>query len=585
MLYVGRYQCPPALQEGHASYRLRKKRYKQSYEPYFLAADATTLVDSAGSRPLRTYSCGKHKTAFTLTQREADLVALANPGVRPPQALEAIHPWLPAQKYLSDAHRGYLRLLAVNRRYGQHFFSASSYCDKAWGTVCNALRMATSSEARFYSAWHLPLQDAFVLAEERPDHTVIAIDFNSLYPACMQQDFPAPRQLRQISLQRDFIPGEALSVGLYRCHLSGEVSKFMQKYNPFRSFFSGRYLGVSLTAGLTVDLNEFEVDFFQRHFQRIYLVDAVVSDRGVAHPLAVEARRAFARRQSYQKHKNKPLADREKFRMTLLASCASRPLRETRTLPNYPAVLEYLLRRYGIKPHAGEPSTAFVEWLSSGRHVSLTQKDGQYVVEGPALGDGSACPSLGQRVVARARTRVLEQMEYFLAEFPSVDVCYTNIDSIHFSVPQEVFKEFFQQLQESACNEMGGYKIEAISKHGLWLEHGRYWLYGDKVEKFSNRGVGDGVAPFNEHKVCVVNREIEGLHIPIKATLDLAGSMSDAYGVKYDEASGLIRQPSVGMVHEMDFGEVLKQLNNHREQAIPIRLRAFRALRDHMGGA
>lgn len=540
------------------------------------------LVDAAGQRPLEVYACCEHAAAFTLTQREADLIALAHPGVRPPQALEKLHPWLPAQKYLGDAGRGYRQLLAITRRYGRHFFSASSYCDESWTKICNALRMANPQDSRFYAAWHLPLQEAFVLAEERPDRRVLAIDFNSLYPACMQQDFPEPRRLRQIELQREFVPGEPLPVGLYRCRLSGEVSTFIRRYNPFRGFFSGRYLGVSLADGISIDLNEFEIAFYQRHFRHVYLVDAVVSDRVVAHPLAMEARRAFARRQSYKAQINKPLADREKFRMTLLASCAGRPLRETPMFPSYAEAMEHLKCRYGIVRHTGEPAIALTTWLGGGRKVSLIQRSDVVAVTGPALEDGSACHSLSQRIVARARTRVLEEMEHIASLSPGIEICYCNIDSIHFSVPQTSFDSLLERVRARSSNEMGGYKIEAIVRHGLWLEPGRYWLYGDAVEKFSNSGVGDGVAPFNERKVYVASRLIDGLHVPVKATLDLAGSMSDARGAEHDAASGIVRQPSVEMTEEMDYAAILARLSEHRDHAVPRKLAAFQALRDRL---
>lgn len=582
MVHVGRFQQYPEPSPVAAPYRLRKRHLRPAPPPYLVAADAEFLTDADGRRPIQAYADGEHRPAITLTQREADIIALSNPGKLPPQALEVLHPWLPAQKYLADSDSSYRRLQGLTRRYGKHLFAAVNYCDERWNTVCNALGMADPLEARFHGAWHLPLQDAFVLTEDRSDRTVVAIDFNALYGACMQQEFPAPNSLQRIELHRDATPGESLAVGLYRCCLSGEVSAFMRRHNPFRSFFSGRYLGTSLDEEILVDLNEFEVSFYQRHFSRVYLVEAVVSDRLVAHPLAKEACRAFAQRQNYKAQGNKPLADREKYKMTLMASCTGRPRRETREFSDLTGALEHLRARYGIQPHAGEPNAAVATWLSNAKKVALFHRLDGIAIAGPTLDDGSACHSLGQRIVARGRTRLLQEMERIAGLSPAIEICYCNIDSIHFSIPLEVFDEVYAQVQQQASEEMGQYKIEAVTRHGLWLEPGRYWLYSQTVEKFKNRGIGDGVKPFRERKVYVTSRVMAGLHIPVRAVLELSGSMSDAKDTELNVESGLVMQRFVEISKTTGYGDILAKLDTNREQSVPRKLEVFQQLRDRI---
>lgn len=170
-----------------------------------------------------------------------------------------------------------------------------------------------------------------------------------------------------------------------------------------------------------------------------------------------------------------------------------------------------------------------------------------------------------------------------IARFSSdVEIAYCNIDSIHFSVPKHTLAGVLGQLQAEASEEMGSFKIEAVADHGLWLELGRYWLYSSSVEKFRNRGIGDGTNPFKDRSVHVASRWIDGLHIPIRAQIDLASSMSDATDLIRDEAAGLARQRPVGIRDATRFEDVLKALERNRRIAVPEKLAAFERLRSRM---
>lgn len=540
------------------------------------------LTDVNGRRPITTYEYDSSRNVITLTQQEVDLIALNNPGKRPPQALENLHAWLPVQKYLSNSDINYKTLLKLIRDYKQHFFTPNDYCNERWNTICNTLRMTSNLDARFYCAWHLPIQDTFVLEEVRPNRSVVAIDFNAMYATCMQFPFPGPSSMKKVVYGRALCADEALSIGIYRCRLGGDTSSFIRKHNPFRSFFAGRYLGTSLSEDVVVDLNEFEVDFYRRHFSHIYLIDAIISDRAISHPLAKEARRAFVRRKNYKAQKNKALADREKFMMTLMASSANRPGKETRSFKDLPEVLAFLHNYFGVRFHAGETVASVDTWLRGKKGISVLRGSSGFKVEFPSLNKASACFSLSQRIIARGRIFLLDKMEKISRITAELEICYCNIDSIHFSVPNTAIDNILSTLQAEANEEMGGYKVEAITKSGLWLEPGRYWLYTDIVEKFKNRGINDGSHPFKEHKIYVTNRLIGGLHIPIRATIDLAGSMSDLQKSVEDPFTGLVRLHLIEVTDETLYEEVLMQLDFNRRNAIPKKMYAFERLKKRL---
>lgn len=585
MSRVYRFHGPADL-PAPAKPKLLLKRKKGGVRPlYLITADAHTITDKNGTRPIEEYQFVPGTRSVTLTRRESDLIALSNPGAQPPEALEDVHPWLPEQRYLNDSASSFQALKLVVRRFERHLVYASEYCDEKWNTICNALRQKNVLDARFYTAWHLPIQEVYILEERRSERSVVSIDFNGMYLACMQQPFPKPSDLRFVRLDRCLSESEILSSGLYRCIIEGPLTDFIIHHNPFRSFHSGRHLRARLDEPVEVDLNEFEIDFYRQHFQSIHLIEAVISDKVVSHPLAKEVCRSFAKRRNYRSQDNKALADREKYLATLMTSCAQRPARPRRTLDTRDQAMETLGAEFGIDPPNDEPEAATNIWLDGRKGIKLGSKESFTIVQGPNTRDGSACFLLGQRIVARGRIVLLEMMERILDSAPNVEICYTNIDSIHFSLPAEYLEPVLAWLKSECSDALGSFKIECVSRHGLWLEPGRYWLYSDDVEKFRNRSVGDQKQPFKDHAIHVVSQQLGKLHIPIRTTLRMERTMSPSRSLTTDEDAGLVRQRLIEVGNATTAGEVLDELEQNQRRSTPIRIAAFADLRERMSSS
>ena len=581
MTWVARHHSPARIEPDGRPTLLRKRRPRPMQRLIPFGVDRSFIASADGSVPLDAYEEPQSGRAVVLTRREADLIALANPGRRPPIALEDAQPWLPDQLFLDDARASLAAATALLRRHGDRLVDPSTYCDERWNTVCNALRRRNGRDARFHHAWHLPIQEAFVLEEDRPDRTVVAIDFNGMYGACMQERFPKPSALRHVELNRLHQPGEPLEPGLYRCVLEEPSTDFIRRHNPLRSLFAGRRLRTSLDGPIEIDLNEFEVAWFARHFGHIRLVDAVTSIETVPHPLAREARRCFARRSSYRDQGNKPLADREKFLATLLSSCASRPRRRGINFPTRAAAMEHLRRVHGIDPPEDEPDVSVDAWLL--RHgIATRAESGCTRVTAPDPEESSTCFMLGQRIVARGRITLLETMERLLALSPSVRLCYANIDSIHLSVADGDADAVLATLRSWSGDGMGSFKIEAVARGGLWLEPGRYWLHSDGVDKFRNRSVGDRKRPFRDHAIHVTSRQMGDLHVPVRMTLRMEGTMSDARSLA-PAGDGLIEQHMVEIGAASSYASVLDALAENRRAHVPTRMEAFRRLAERIG--
>lgn len=188
---------------------------------------------------------------------------------------------------------------------------------------------------------------------------------------------------------------------------------------------------------------------------------------------------------------------------------------------------------------------------------------------------------LGQRIVAHGRIRLLKLMERVLAVDPDAQICYVNIDSVHFSLPAERLEIVLGCLQAEASEAMGAFKIEAVTKHGLWLEPGRYWLYSDDVKKFKNRSIGDAIRPFKERAHYVASRLIGDLHIPIKASVRMAKSLSYIRTL-HEVGEGIVKQRLIERSWTSSFSETLDALENSRSSTTPKRLKAFEDLKYQM---
>ena len=574
-----------AAQETIKDQILLKKRKmikKSSGLPYFLAADLWTITDEKGTRPVENYTPVFNRLSYTLTKREADIIALANPGICPPMALEDIHPWLPKKAFLNNSVANFQIIKSIIRKFGHHLVLSKDFCDQKWNTICNSLGIKNKLDSRYYTAWHLPIQDVYLLEEKRPDRSVIAIDFNGMYPACMQGIFPKPSDFKLVHYDKPLRECNNLPLGLYRCILKNPKTDFIQRYNPFRRFFSGHYLQIDLSEPFEICLNEFELSFFLRHFGSIHIIDAVVSEKGIPHPLAKEIRRSFARRKNYQHQGNKSFADREKYLATLMASCASRPRYRNFVFKDYNQVMRKLRQSYGIIPFEDEPESIVDKWINNRNFFKIRYTDSCFTLKCPDIQDGFTCFSLGQRIVAQGRIFLLEMMERIQSSVNDVEICYTNIDSVHFSLPTIHLEKILEWLRSEASLEMGGFKIESVSKCGLWLEPGRYWLYSDSINKFKNRSIGARKNPFLTHKVYVASRLLGDLSIPIKIILQMDKTMSATRSLVDDPSYKLVRQKLIEVGSKTTFKDVWDRMQQNRKRDVPYRMSTFMTVSHQM---
>lgn len=95
--------------------------------------------------------------------------------------------------------------------------------------------------------------------------------------------------------------------------------------------------------------------------------------------------------------------------------------------------------------------------------------------------------SLSSQVLANSRVKMMETIESFL-QHKSVEICYSNIDSLHVSILKKDMDGFLSKHQDIISTKLGDLKIETIADKGYWFDIGRYWLTRNgKVELFKNK--------------------------------------------------------------------------------------------------
>jgi hypothetical protein len=81
----------------------------------------------------------------------------------------------------------------------------------------------------------------------------------------------------------------------------------------------------------------------------------------------------------------------------------------------------------------------------------------------------------------------------------------------------------------------------------------------------------------------VVSRRIAELHVPVRITLDMVGTMSAARSVGFVGDDELARQRLIEIGEGTSFWDVLSELEHNRRSAIPQRMKAFTDLQDRIG--
>ena len=233
---------------------------------------------------------------------------------------------------------------------------------------------------------------------------------------------------------------------------------------------------------------------------------------------------------------------------------------------------------YGIDLNDCTLGDRLTQWLNGQKKISLQENQNEIIYSGPDIYDGFGCFQFTQRIVARSRIILLETMERLIQTNPDIEICYANIDSLHFSLPTWDLEEVLGRLQKETSDQFGSFRIESVSERGLWLEPGRYWLYSQKVDRFRNRGIGTKCNPFTDHSMHLSVKKIGNMYVPFRFNFNMGRTMSNVRELIDDGDAGLVRQKIIEMSVKTELVEVLDTLEKNKKICIPRKMRHFEHL-------
>ena len=350
-----------------------------------------------------------------------------------------------------------------------------------------SLRYKSSLDHKVYFTCLPPYQEIFKAKEARVGRTIYALDFNSMYPACMQGSYPSPKHLKHQMFGTDDVLDVNSDDGFYRVVLKDAKDTFFLKYHPFRLAKSNKSYSFNLEVGdsLEVFLPKDEILAYSKYFASVELVEGIVASKSIAHPLAKEVRNLFSIKESSSTSNVK--RNLTKFEM-MMASSAANPLRyEKWRFQTLDEVVEAVEKSLSINFDQVLSSEQKIELAKSGNRLKIAAAmSGGYRAEIIKIDNCEAVYSFFSKTVSNSRIRMMTLIEKLLL-VDSLEVCYANVDSLHISIATVDERQLMDLLSSDLSRDMGGLKIEAVATGGYWSDLGRYWLIGAAgVVKYAN---------------------------------------------------------------------------------------------------
>ncbi|WP_292802964.1 hypothetical protein [Methylotenera sp.] len=287
--------------------------------------------------------------------------------------------------------------------------------------------------------------------EARPNRTIYGFDFNTMYASCFsQENYAHPGRFRYrkggSELKEKCLTGEVS--GAFKCELKAP-STWMRQHHLFAKSYGELSVRIELPDQFIAVLHANEIAFWNQHAD-ITIIEGVCSDIVGQHPLKGLADKVYARRMA-----GDPIAKKlAKQELVLMHSCTARS-NKYHVKPDV-AINEYGMDEDFAYAHAAE------------HHGSIHLQKIKYA---PNI------YSLQRQVLANARVKLLTQIQKIGEQFPEAELCYANVDSLHYSIPTNLTDAFVKSLNIGEL--MGQLKIEFTGEQGLWLDPGRWWIAND----------------------------------------------------------------------------------------------------------
>ena len=360
------------------------------------------------------------------------------------------------------------------------------------------LRFKNSLDKYFAFAYKNGYQEVFKLKENRSDRVVIAMDFNSMYIDCMMGKFLEPKSINYKNYRNIDIKINMLKNGLYRVFLKNPKNTFFKDFHPFKYVHLNKSNYFKLESHQIIEIMLFknEIEYYKKIFENIEIIEGFYSEKNIEHPLKKDAQEIYEHRLK-TKGNNNTLANLLKFKLITMHSSTNPKRFKILQFKTLESIVRYLSNNYMINFPNNMTNFEKLKSISDKKNFSFWKSTNIYKVKIVNLDTYDSIFSLSAQIVANSRLKIMQTIESFL-KYNSVEICYSNIDSLHISILKDEVTGFFNAYKNIFSNKMGDLKIESISNQGYWLDIGKYWLISDeKVDLFKN-------ILFNNHNSHVV---------------------------------------------------------------------------------
>lgn len=324
--------------------------------------------------------------------------------------------------------------------------------------IRNKLGRLSPKQEFFQKAQQYAWQEAFVLEEK--NRLIYALDVNSQFPYTMTcRGYTNPKgmiEIRKPNLSQILQANN----GIIRVSFRIEDEWFAKTYPKYFTMKDGRkYFNYEHVPFIWMHLNEFKE--YEKYLNNITISHIIYSKQDTEHPLKALTEIFYEKRQQYKGTIYEKII--KKFLVALHSA----------TNPQLNPISKEEIKKKISKAKFEKNQRELLEY----GYIVKEPEDLEYInIDQIKKGQYYTIPSLTSEIYSKSRLIIFELMEELIKNFKDVKICYTNIDSLHFSFPKEQKELMDNFLKPYISKELGKFKLEAVGEIGFWFSPARYFI-------------------------------------------------------------------------------------------------------------
>ena len=398
---------------------------------------------------------------LVLTNKERIFIieSAANYGIRV-DVLEILFPIFSEIKYNSVLKFNLDVIRKCQKKLKQlniHTNSLSKYLsNQHLKSIARKLTYKNNFDSNFFFAYKDPYQEVFKFKEERKDRLIIALDFNSMYLDSMKGDFCAPGSIIYRDFRSEKMAPAILYCGVYRVRLIAAKPSFFLDYHPFLFKRFGSSHQFQMKSGDTIEtlLHKNEIEYYTRFFNDFEIIEGLFSVETIAHPLLKKGLSLYDQRIYHRIRGDKISENYCKISIQHLHSATNQKKFKSKEFSNLTTIRNFLSSDFNIN-FDGISIDEMVVFLKRNKYFKLFDTHQGYKLSYLDTNGCGTIFSLSSQVIANARLKIIKTLEIFL-NHNSVEICYSNVDSIHLSIQRDELENFINNNKNIISNELAG---------------------------------------------------------------------------------------------------------------------------------